>query len=251
MRSCIFCNGRASTIEDAWPLWLVGLLGRIPPGRMEAERAGQETRIWKAEKPELRVKNVCDHCNNGWMSDLENRVKPIIKALFTKESVTLDSYDQTTLTVWSLKTAMVYETLRSNQPWFFDEAERRELMDTLKPIQHTSVWIAKYMGGWTTFCTARDHKGNVIESDDPVKAYITTMCFGPLALQVFNSKFPISIPSGTHITYNFRPGPWDSGTLQIWPSQKEPVIWPASVGLSGEDELMAFSERCRPISTHE
>jgi len=250
MRSCIFCGGRASTIEDAWPLWLMRQMGETPAGRIEAERGRLGTQFWQAVKPELRVKFVCANCNNGWMSQLEDRVKPIIEALYNKETVTLDSNDQITLAVWSLKNAMVFESLRPNRLWFFVEAERRELMDTLKPIHHITVWIAKCVEPLTAFCVASDLTGVAGVSGDQVKANVTTMCFGPLTIQVFSIKLPNTIPLDTTITADLRPGPWDNVTLQIWPPQQEQVIWPATVGLLGEVGLVTFCERWNPTNTN-
>lgn len=246
MRSCIFCDDAASTKEDAWPLWLMRLLGETPPGRMDAERGRDEKWSWPLAKSALKVKFVCARCNNGWMSRLENRVKPIICALLSEDTITLDSGDQTTLAVWSLKNAMVLETLRPSRPWFYTKADRRELMDTLEPIQRTSIWITKCFGHLRTYCAASDLKGVAGQSGDQVEAYVTTMCFGPLAIQVLSTKLPNSILVGTTITADVRPGPWDSVTLQIWPPRQERVGWPPSVALSGEVGLLTFGERWSP-----
>lgn len=246
MRSCVFCDGRASTKEDAWPLWLMRLLGGTPAGRIEAERGGQESLSWRAVKPELKVRFVFASCNNGWMSQLENRVKPIVEALFSEEPVTLDSGDQTALTVWSVKNAMIFEALRHNRPWFFVESERRALGETLQVTPRTSVWIAKCVGHGGAFCSASDLKGIAGVSANQVEVYITTMGFGPLAIQVLSGRLPEVVAPNPSMTADQRPGPWDRVTLRIWPVQQERVVWPASIGLSGEVGLEAFSKRWSP-----
>lgn len=59
------------------------------------------------------------------MSRLEDHVKPIVVGLLGDKPVTLDRDDQTTLAVWAVKNAMVYEALRLEAPWFFANSERR------------------------------------------------------------------------------------------------------------------------------
>lgn len=248
MRSCIFCGDRASTKEDAWPKWLMQLLNGTTAGRMEAERDGQALQSWSAVKPELKVRFVCARCNNGWMSQLEVRVKPIVVALFGENQVTLNSGAQTALAVWSVKSAMVYEALSLNRSWFFTESEHRALRETLQPATQTSVWLAKCVGWKSAFCIAKDLTGTVENSAEKVKAYITTMGFGPLAIQVCSLKLPISDAPNIAVTGHQNPGPWNHITLNIWPVQQEQVTWPPSIGLSSELGLQAFSERWSPIA---
>lgn len=243
MRSCIFCDGPASTKEDAWPHWLMRLLGGNI-GIIEAERSGKEPQSWRASG--LRVKFICSNCNNGWMSQLENRVKPIVESLFSEKRVTLDSHDQATLAAWSFKNAMVFEALRLNRSWFFDESERRSLRLAQQPVPWTSVWIAKCVDYGGDFCLGVDLKGVAGASPNEVKVYLTTMSFGPLAIQVLSGKLPEAVMLNTTVTADLRPEPWDRTTLRIWPVQREGVAWPTSVGLVGLVGLEKFSKRWSP-----
>ena len=116
MRYCIFCEDRATSKEDAWPLWLMRRLGATEAGIVEAQRGKQKSNTWKSGKAGPKVRFVCASCNNGWLSRLENRVKPIIEGLFDEESVTLECSDQKTLVAWGVKNAMVHEALRLAYP---------------------------------------------------------------------------------------------------------------------------------------
>jgi len=248
MRSCIFCEGRATSKEDAWPLWLMRRLGATEAGRVEAQRGRQAPWTWHTGKAGLKVGFVCASCNNGWMSQLENRVKPIVEGLFGEEPVALDRSDQTTLAAWAGKNAMVFEALRLKASWFFTNSERRTLRESLRLPSWTSIWIAKCAGQVGAYCSASDLSGVAEVSSAQVKAYVTTMAFGPLAIQLLSSKLPSSIPQSTTVTADLRPGPWDKVTLQIWPIQSERVAWPALMGLSGEIGLDTFSKRWSPAS---
>ncbi len=248
MRPCIFCERPANSKEDAWPLWLIRLLGATEAGSVEAQRGRQAPKAWRAGKAKLRVGFVCTKCNSGWMSQLENRVKPIVEGLFGDEPVTLDRNDQTMLAVWAVKNAMVYEPLRLGAPWFFANSERKVLSESLRLPPQTSIWIAKCVEQASVYCSASDLGGVAEVSADQVKAYVTTMGFGPLAIQVLSGKSSRPIPQSTTITGDLRPGPWDQVTIQIWPIQSERIAWPASMGLSGELGLDTFSKRWSPVN---
>jgi hypothetical protein len=235
--------------EDAWPLWLMRLLGATKAGRVEAQRGRQVQKTWPASNAELKVGFVCASCNNGWMSDLENRVKPIVEGLFGGELVTLDRSDQATLAAWAGKNAMVYEALRLEASWFFANSERQAMRESRQLPLRTSVWIAKCIEQASIFCSASDLGGVAKVSNGQVKAYVTTMGFGPLAIQVLSVKLPSSIPLNMPITADLRPGPWDQVAIQIWPIQAELVAWPASMGLSGELGLNTFSKRWTPANS--
>lgn len=183
------------------------------------------------------------------MSQLEDRVKPIVEGLFDEESVVLDSSAQMALAAWAGKNAMVYEVLRSEASWFFTNLERKAMRESLQLPPVSSVWIAKCVEHAGVYCKASDLGGFAEVSKDQVKTYVTTMSFGPLAIQVISSKVPSSISSGTDVMANVRLGPWSQVTLQIWPIQSEQITWPASMGLSSEFGLETFSERWSPAKS--
>jgi hypothetical protein len=249
MRTCIFCEGPASSKEDAWPLWLMRQLEADEAGRVEAQRGRQAPYSWRTAKGKLQVKFVCTSCNSGWMSQLENRVKPIVEGLLSDIRMTFDSSDQTSLAMWAVKNAMVFEALRpAETPWFFTNSERKVLRESQQLPPLTSVWIAKcveFAGPYTFAC---DLAGDAEISGDPVRTFVITMGFGSLAIQVLVGKLTSSIPQRSTITGDLRPGPWDQVTIQIWPVQSERVSWPASMGLSGERGLDRFSQRWTPVN---
>jgi hypothetical protein len=86
MRLCLFCSSNANSIEDAWPLWLTSLFKGERPMAVHAERYGVSLPSWKTIQPKLAIRHVCEHCNNGWMSRLENRVRPFLQPLLMDPS---------------------------------------------------------------------------------------------------------------------------------------------------------------------
>jgi hypothetical protein len=243
MRTCIFCDGPVNSKEDAWPLWLVRNLGKSDAGIIEGQRGKQAPKSWRAGIYPLRTGNVCKSCNTGWMSNLENHAKPIIERFFLNQKTFLDQSDQTTLAIWACKNAMVYETLRHNQPSFFTPQERKSFRESFQLPPNTSIWLAKIVEFAGLFCSASDLSGHAVGSFNQVDAYVTTMGFGPIAMQILNSKFSKPIDPSMTITGDLRSEPWDEITIQIWPTSTNIVSWPGKVGLNGELGLDNLSHR--------
>jgi len=57
----------------------------------------------------LKLRKICEACNNGWMSRLEGRVKPLITGLIKKERSirSLDDDERQTIARWAGKTAII------------------------------------------------------------------------------------------------------------------------------------------------
>jgi hypothetical protein len=210
---------------------------------MEAQRGKKEFQTWNQKGPRLKVKFVCPRCNNEWMNQLEGHVKPIVEALLSPKSTLIVSQQQASLGVWSVKNAMVFEALRDDRSWFYLSTERKTLKETLQPPVKTFVWIAKCVENNNLSCEGHNLTGIAIESSNPVSAYVTTMTFGALAIQVLNVRLRDSITQQRIIIPNPRTGPWNQATLYIWPPQQAQISWPPSIGLSGEASLQAFNER--------
>lgn len=246
MRSCMFCSGRVSTKEDAWPLWLLRRIGADRPGEINGERGGAELRSWCIARPGVRVRFVCRGCNNGWMSELESRAKPVIEPLLDDVPYVLTADHQRTLAVWAVKSAMVFEALRLNQPWVFTHEERMQLRESSTLPPRTKVWIAKCINLPGPCCAASDLFTKAPASTDQERACVTTMAFGPLAIQVLNFRLPYVVPDSVDITTDLRSGPWDSVTAQVWPGLQPLVSWPAAMGLAGEAGFSTFCDRWKP-----
>ena len=243
MRTCIFCGDPASSKEDAWPLWLLRRIGASGPGEMSAERGRAGVFRWHQAKAGLPIRCVCRSCNNGWMSRLESQAKPVIEQLLGDDPVTLNLDDQKILAAWAIKCVMVCEGLRLEQSWAFTQEERAQLRESLALPSRARVWIAKCVNSPGLYCSARDLTGRADGLGFRVSAYVATMAFGPLAIQVLNFSLPNLVPSPGEITADLVDGPWDSLALQIWPDSCPRLPWPADMGLAGEEGLDVFSKR--------
>lgn len=244
MRMCMFCREKASTREDAWPLWLMKRFPVSSTARIDAERSGRNLGKWSTAKPKLQVKRLCRSCNNGWMSRLENEAKPALVSILDDEPKELDASDQTTLARWAVKTAMVLDAVDSNRPWFYSEDERQLMRVALALPKRTSVWIAKCVDQPNVYSAAKDLW--TTPGDDGIHAFATTMAFGSLALQVVSIRTPAAIPENIAVTYDVREGLWDQTLVQVWPTSQNSRAWPPCYGLASECGLDALTERLSP-----
>jgi len=211
---------------------------------MDAERGGHGLGNWPITKPRLQVKWLCDFCNNGWMSRLENEAKPALESILDDKLKDIDPSAQSILARWAVKTAMVLECIDSNRTWFYSKDERQTMRSAQSLPPRTSVWIAKFINQPNIYSAAKDLRTTA--GNNEAHAYATTMVFGSLALQIVSIKTTLVIPENVPLNYDVRDGPWDQTLVQIWPPSQKSLAWPPHYGLDGDLGLDALTERLSP-----
>src|SRR5260370_18573712 len=98
-----------------------------------------------------QVRKVCRKCNNGWLSRLEEKIKPLLVSLMNGESCFLGIPEQTMLATWAMKTVMTAEFMEPTMSAVPIE-DREFLMRTLSPPPAGWwIWIAGSQGEeWRT-----------------------------------------------------------------------------------------------------
>lgn len=95
--------------------------------------------------------DVCKSCNSGWMSELDNRVKPILAQLLdaarSGEPIRLTEDQARTLTHWAIKSVFTHELCNAGDKQrdllIATQAEREALSRGILPPR-TRVWLAYY-----------------------------------------------------------------------------------------------------------
>ena len=125
--------------------------------------AGPELRMttWRANRPELVVKRVCRKCNNGWMSQLQSRGKPVIERLWDQDPVTLDLDDCQALSLWAVMTSMVLQTFDDQEKWLYSEYDRTLMWHEQRMPSFVGIWIANCVGHTETYSQGRSMTGSV------------------------------------------------------------------------------------------
>src|SRR5271166_2828661 len=112
-RRCLFCENKADSREDTIPTWVIKSLGGGKgPFHFTYGKNPKITLRTAVQKAVV----VCDSCNKGWMSKLEETVKPLIQPLMHDVPSRLDLPQQYVVAKWALKTAMVRDGAARNRP---------------------------------------------------------------------------------------------------------------------------------------
>jgi hypothetical protein len=239
---CLFCDNPAGSWEHLWAAWIHERKD-FGPLKVTIGNSPQEIR----DDPEQRIDTVCAKCNNGWMSAIENKNKPVIACMFEDLTIPLDCQQQTLLSNWAVKTAMVLDSMKNTEsnPRFYLKFDYVTFRERRIIPNRVCVWIGRYsVSGLGAYGT-----DVAIAFPDQAKIGIgtaTTIVTGHLAVQVFAMRLK---PEHSQNKLEIQPkaGDWDNMLVPIWPIARESVTWPPKVTFttSGERSLAALMDRWR------
>lgn len=242
---CIFCGRRVDSDEHVWPQWLLRLSKKWPSEnrRMQATRLDRRgtRQTWNIDHPTIVTKVVCKtKCNSGWMSDLEERAERVLTPLIDGRKTILTVEQQITVAAWMIKCAMVFDGMEGDEA-FYDKSDRFHFRKTLEPSDYTNFWLGYYDGPTLKLFTRHGTKSSP-QSRTPFKAYIFTVAFGRLVIQMLDFKF-----------VNFQDwegfriqtiGQWSSRTVDLLSQESGPIEWPPSVSFDDSHHTFdKFSDR--------
>lgn len=107
----MFCqrDDHKITKEHLFPDWLSKMYDNSVTGINEGTNAdGSVAYSYTSKIFQQTVNSVCEVCNNGWMSQIENDAKPILVKMLRGKSFVLDKKSQARLATWAMKTMLVF-----------------------------------------------------------------------------------------------------------------------------------------------
>jgi len=130
----LFCqrSGHAKiTKEHVWPQWLSALMSGDRKTIPTTLRSTELNKVKKWKGQGLQVNDVCSSCNNGWMSELENAIKPILRPLIQGSTAArpITLAEQVLTTRWVLKLAMMMDATARKRKRFFTSRERSQVRE--------------------------------------------------------------------------------------------------------------------------
>lgn len=252
---CIFCRQRTTSIEHAWPLWLLKFIDPESMGRTQATLVGKQTETKDWNSGQVKVRCVCKGCNNGWMSNLETNVKPTISQIAPDNPLLIDASTASLLAAWSTKTAMAFEGTRrkSGRPRFYRDTDCSYTKKHLLPPSGTYVFLGRSSESWFTGgisfldIIGKDFGGGVMEDvSNTMNGYVCTMVIGHLVLQVLGIRLKKEIDQSTAKMHHRRvKGDRGIRTIWPWPPSTSAITWPLTYSLT-PDALGSFSDRFGP-----
>lgn len=238
---CIFCNHRRPKAdEDIIPHWLANALD--PTGAITTEfitAMPGDPIIRRERKSEslatLKLRRVCEVCNTGWMSDLEELTKPLLLPLIEGDSSKLSAATQRQITAWCQLKALSLDCYYSGTFRGFQHLPTRtaqEFGKEYQPLQASIVNLGRYVPPnagvmllWARYITSTP----ATDKTPALDIVVATFGFGHLFIQVSIGAW--REPCNEHPTYSLV-----SPTLpQCWPPRIASLSWPPEMKIGAAD----------------
>lgn len=121
--ACVFCGatGRKMSKEHLWPDWMrsqlpSSFLDRRATYTYEDSNRGTYREIRDQPLFDMRVKSVCEPCNNNWMNRIETDVQRYIEGMLQGKRRMLHGGGQTAIARWgTLKALVAQRAFRGHQ----------------------------------------------------------------------------------------------------------------------------------------
>ena len=183
---------------------------------------------------DFKIRCVCRVCNNGWMSELEASIKPLLALLAGDVSVEMNAEQQLRLTIWAAKTAMVTEATKPQKAVRFYQPEVRKAFNSGFSIPYnTRMWMGRYNGSGL-FAAAAEIQYNLARISSSGFGSVTTMIVGHLVLQVLSLNFPAETQDHV-VEIPQRIGDWDQTLFPLWPFERS-HLWPPALSFGNDPD---------------
>ncbi len=241
-KKCLFCENFANSKEDTFPLWLLDAVGNRQD--MRKVIAGLPTKIQRGSSV-LRIRTVCETCNNGWMSRLEQDTIPVLKPLLADLSIRLSSEEQILLATWALNTGMVLDSIYKHNRYYQGD-ECKALHESRIIPAGTVIWIGRYFGSGL-HAGLSDFSLDSLPQLKVAAGCVITFVLGHVAFQILSVR---PRPEFKERSFNaeYRRGRWDELLAKIWPNAGGQITWPPplSFTLYSEFSFVSLINRFKP-----
>jgi hypothetical protein len=249
MRKCPFCIQEAKLSgEHLWSAWIGRILGKSGYAFRQRDSQGNIANQWKSAGLDLTAKAVCESCNNGWMSDLEESTKPILAdIIMSGTKPRLDSAQRQIIAQFAFKNAVIADCTAKGRNPFFTTAARRKFKESLVIPGGIQMWLSHYRdpNGQSGFFLSRYHmlRGRNNPSNG-FELYAFTFTAGFLALQVVASRWtnPLLIARYDEPVVT-QDDIWNKVSVPFWPSTAGTLVCAPINSLTTQEDVYVFSAR--------
>jgi hypothetical protein len=226
---CKFCGKPGSSDEHIIAQWIGRLLSEgAPPGahfvfhhRSAHPEVGIPERVKTAKLPSYRTRAFCRPCNNGWMSELEVRVRPVLEPLILGKPRILSREDQALLSFWATKTLFGFQALEHESTEWARPEDYAELHELQAPLPRSQVWLgAGEPKGEIAWQRAHSYRLNEA-APEQIDGFGATLTIGHA---VFYLAIGYTARPGLRLRYDAA-----MALKEIWPSTRDELHWPPTV----------------------
>jgi hypothetical protein len=246
---CLFCGLQGSpSTEHVIPLWVKRCFKPQGPITLTFSDGDQATSTLQQRYLTVTLEEmVCEACNNGWMSRLENKVAPFLGEMIRNVArQSLDRDQQQLLATWACKTVLLLEYAlaqrhgprRSQAGYAATEAEFAWLFKNQAPPPRAQVWLGAFDAKNTIFLK-QDPRNLVltregVRNSDEIPCHLTTTSIGFAAFQVYSIDYVAADLAGRAQFEVAPPEALKDRLSCIWPINTAPVSWPPPLYFSSE-----------------
>jgi hypothetical protein len=236
MTRCIFWEPNTPhtrlSREHIWGKWLKAYVqSTMKKHHMQEEVVGRpgtpisiKSTIRAGDPLKSKIKIVCEACNNGWMSRIQQRAKPFLIPLIEGSTSVLGTVAQKAIATWCVMATMTAEYLTHDLTSIaISQADRDWFRDHGSPPENWKIWIGRYHGNrgqWTHFVVPVLSRGTTNSADDRRAApntQTTTFIVGRLLVHVMSTSgdpdiisrwvWPLGSRLAVHLPQIFRKHP--------------------------------------------
>lgn len=116
LERCIFCDGSPTTEEDLVADWVLRAFARSkkPQFALAGTIVAPSQMRLEAAEPVSTAQVVCQPCNNGWMSRIDNAAAEVLRPLVQGQTaVDLGARAQRAIAGWIFKSALTFDALQT------------------------------------------------------------------------------------------------------------------------------------------
>lgn len=190
----------------------------------------------KPDQGDMGVKKllrVCEKCNSGWISAIENQIKDTVGSLVLGEAVSLNDENIPKISTWIAIMAILAEFMTPDER-AIHRHHRNYIFKHLEPDPGFQIWLGKYNGQFPQLYrwahTIYSDKPQDVNAptfsvlDHPDHCQVTIIVLGRLLIVcATNPDSDIERMFAAGLQF------YKTHLVQIWPRQSEPSIlsqWP-------------------------
>jgi hypothetical protein len=233
---CLFCEVNPGTShEHTWPDWMIRYWDWIAKKRGQRPKLGHVVRegenILRTFEGKYTTSGFCTPCNTGWMSDMENTVKPVLLPMMEGRTTPLAQDAQRVLAKWALLKSLVFAQATPEMPPLPKSLYRQFFRKGVRSVSvHVMGAAQEWPGGTLTIMPLYKRPSPLINSFQSV-FHIGYAVIHVLGHPVRWDHGPFFVAEGQE-NYFFR----------IWPTQSRTYAWPPYAKVSREFlEVLATS----------
>ncbi len=178
-----------------------------------------------------KVKCVCNSCNNGWMSQIQNRAKFVLESILIPPTTSSAKFELIqselkTIVQWISMTTITQD-LAFGAHSAISQGNRDCFYNTKFPPSFWKIWIGNYDGtGWTRKMrhTSGYYSINNGKWPETPNMHVSTIAVPPLYMSVFSQQQDA-------VNYVCK----HPGLVQIWPNVPLSITWPPSESITDDD----------------